>query len=79
MSKVIFAVACIGLMSACSMDPANWETAPVTVQSPQGEVVCQLYSKEITTWDRAISRPDTMSVAQGDAICRAEGVREKNM
>ncbi|MDW4500078.1 hypothetical protein R5H30_18975 [Sulfitobacter sp. D35] len=75
MGRLILFVTGACVLSGCSLDPKAWETAPVTVQTAQGPVVCQLYSENIQTWDRAISRPETMSVEQGDAICLAEGRR----
>ena len=77
--KVIFAVALAStLLAGCSVDPQSFETAPVSVQTPKGVVVCQLYTRERVLWDRAIDRPDTMTVREADNICRAEGTRWKN-
>lgn len=64
-------------LSACQT-PENYETTPVVLQSAQGPVTCQLYTKNLTTWDRAIDRPATMSVKDADALCLAEGKRQKN-
>jgi hypothetical protein len=47
----------------------------VKVSTPQGVVTCQLYKHDRVIWDRAISRPETMSVATADAVCVAEGKR----
>lgn len=58
-------------LSACT--PKDYETPPVTVDTPQGPVVCQLYLKSMVQWDRAISRPDNMSVAAADAVCIEAG------
>lgn len=70
-------VAGTALLAGCSLDPASYETAPVTLQSAKGPVVCQLYSKEIVEWDRSIDRPARMSVKEADDICYAEGLRQK--
>lgn len=72
----ILAIALAGLLAACS--PQQFETAPVTVQTAQGPVVCQLYTRNRLDWDRAISRPEGMTVEQADTICRNEGIRQKN-
>lgn len=76
MRKFELAIGAAGILflGGC-VSPAQYETTPVEVQSAQGVVLCQLYTREITVWDRAIDRPDTMSVQEGDAICRAEGLR----
>ena len=63
-------------LSACAT-PENYETTPVVVQSAQGPVTCQLYTKSIVAWDRAIDRPAKMSVKAADEICQAEGRRQK--
>lgn len=67
----------IALM-ACAPSPEQFETPPVQVQSEKGLVTCQLYTKDTVVWDRAIDRPSTMSVIEGDNICKAEGERRKN-
>lgn len=59
------------------VDPKNFESDPVEVSTEFGVVTCQLYTKESVTWDRAIDRPETMSVNAADAVCRAEGGRRK--
>ncbi|WP_264213566.1 hypothetical protein [Leisingera thetidis] len=60
------------------VSPENYETEPVQIQTSAGVVVCQLYTKDRVLWDRSILRPDSMSVEQADAICRNEGLRQKN-
>ena len=74
---------CGGLVSAiflsgCSIDPQSYETTPVKLKTAKGVVTCQLYTKERVLWDRAIDRPDNMTVREADNICRAEGERLKN-
>lgn len=76
--KISFAFIAVAAISACSIDPKDYETAPVTVQTAQGPVTCQLYTKSMVRWDRSITRPETMSVATADAICLKEGQKEKN-
>lgn len=68
--------AMIGL-SGCSIDPQSYETTPVKLNTAKGVVTCQLYTKERVLWDRAIDRPESMSVREADNICRAEGERQK--
>ena len=66
------------LTAGCSLDPVDYESAPVSLQSPKGTVTCQLYTKERVIWDRAISVPPGMTIAEGDQLCRNEGLRIKN-
>ena len=61
-------------LSGC-ISPEDYETAPVEVSTAQGIVTCQLYMHDRVIWDRAIHRPETMSVATADAVCVAEGKR----
>lgn len=79
MKKLVLTVVGIAALSACSIDPKDWETEPVTVDTPNGQVVCQLYSEDIVRWDRAIERPENMSVETADAYCHNEGVKQKGM
>ena len=66
------------VLAACAPDPRAYETDPVEVQTSQGVVTCQLYTRNIVAWDRAIDRPDTMSVQQADQICKTEGQRQQS-
>lgn len=65
------------LATGCVPSPEEFETEPVRVQTAKGVVTCQLYSPDYVVWDRAIDRPSSMSVQEGDAICKAEGQRRK--
>jgi hypothetical protein len=65
-------------LTAC-VSPKDYETTPVQVATPQGTVTCQLYTKKIVDWDRAIEHPANMSVESADAICHNEGVRRQKM
>ena len=65
------------LVAGCVQGPEQFETTPVKVETPKGVVTCQLYMKNIVSWDRSIDRPSTMSVAEADEICKAEGARHK--
>ncbi|MEM7076440.1 MAG: hypothetical protein AAGA28_09915 [Pseudomonadota bacterium] len=69
----ILAVAAIGL-TGC-INPQRYETVPVQVQTAQGLVTCQLYTRNTVAWDRAIDIPPGMNIATGDQVCRAEGER----
>lgn len=66
-----------GLLAGCSFDPRAHETAPVEVRTADGVVTCQLYRRDLVTWDRAIDHPVGMSVRAADEVCRAEGYRLK--
>ncbi|WP_170480607.1 hypothetical protein [Ruegeria arenilitoris] len=66
----------VAVLSGCIPTPEDLETTPVTVQTPKGEVTCQLYRQDRVSWDRAINFPATkMSVPEADAYCRQEGQR----
>lgn len=78
MLKTAMGLAGLALLTTtgCAIDPRNFETEPVDVATSRGIVTCQLYTKESVVWDRAIDRPDDMSVQEADDICRAEGSRQ---
>jgi hypothetical protein len=67
-------VVCIVGLSGC-MDPRSFETTPVEVATAAGIVTCQLYTPGMVLWDRAINRPESMSIEDADAICSEEGLR----
>lgn len=77
MMKPVWTVAVLAalpLVAACA--PKDMETDPVVLQTPQGAVTCQLYTRSQVLWDRSIHRPETMDVETADALCIAEGKRE---
>lgn len=78
MSKLflLFGTTSVLTLSGC-IDIESYETAPVSVSTPQGVVTCQLYTANRVLWDEAIRVPKGMSIKTGDAICRAEGSRRK--
>ncbi len=78
MKALALAVLAAIALSGCVGDPAGYESDPVTVSTSGGNVVCQLYTKRVVRWDRAIDRPNGMSVQDADAICLQEGERWKN-
>ena len=64
------------LLAGCgSLDPRDFESEPVKVETAKGAVTCQLYTKERVLWDRSIDRPSKMSVEEADAICLEAGRR----
>ena len=73
----ILALPTLALALAGCTSPSQFETAPVVLETPQGPVTCQLYTKADVSWDRAIDRPETMNVQQADALCRNEGIRRQ--
>ncbi len=73
---MLCAAAAIAL-AGCAPDPRSFETTPVKLETSKGIVTCQLYTKERVLWDRAIDRPENMTVREADDICRAEGVRRQ--
>ena len=78
MIRYVLPAAMVAVVAACSINPKDYESPPVTVKTPKGPVVCQLYTKEIVEWDRSIHRPASMSVDEADAVCLEEGRRQKN-
>ena len=73
-ATTILGSAALLALTGC-IDPADYETAPVTVETAKGPVVCQLYRKRQVIWDEAISIPPGMSIKEGDQICINEGKR----
>jgi len=65
--------ATLAIVTACS--PTAYETEPVTLETDEGEVICQLYTHRTVILDRAIHMPHAMHIAEADALCRAEGER----
>lgn len=78
MKQLAFAAFGIAALAACSLDPKDYESDPVTVETVQGPVVCQLYTRKIVRWDRAIHRPETMDTTTADNICLREGQELRN-
>ena len=76
-SLTILAVSGI-MLSACAPNPVDFETPPVVLQTSEGPVTCQLYRTNMVVWDRAIDRPDTMSVETGDNLCKQAGVDRRD-
>lgn len=72
-----FAVPAVLVATVAACTPQQFESEPVTLNTAQGPVVCQLYTKSMLDWDRSISRPDAMSAATADKLCEAEGVRQQ--
>lgn len=64
-------------LSACVGSPRQYETTPVEISTPKGNVTCQLYTREQVIWDRAIARPNNMSTTEADNYCIAEGRRQQ--
>ncbi len=75
--KISAAIACAAALSGC-VPSQSYESAPVQVQTSQGVVTCQLYTKDIVLWDRALSHPTEISAQAADQVCTDEGKRRKN-
>lgn len=75
MFRLALGLATVAVVAGCSLDPKDYETTPVVVDSAAGPVTCQLYTHEQVTWDRSTNRPASMSVTTADNICRQEGYR----
>jgi len=76
-SLTILAVSGI-MLTACAPNPVDFESSPVVLQTSEGPVTCQLYRADMVVWDRAIDRPDTMSVETGDNLCKQAGVERRD-
>lgn len=75
-TKIALTVPLLAMLAGCIPSPEELETAPVKVQTPKGEVTCQLYRPDRVIWDRATNFPATkMSVSEADAYCKQEGQR----
>ena len=48
--NLVVATACGATLAGC-IDPANYTTAPVSVTTQSGTVVCQLYRTNTVLWD----------------------------
>ncbi|MDN5567577.1 MAG: hypothetical protein L0G27_02295 [Paracoccus sp. (in: a-proteobacteria)] len=70
-----FALIAAGALAACT--PKNFESAPVQVDTPEGPVTCQLYTANLTDWDRATDAPAGMSMSVADSYCKREGMAKK--
>ena len=53
----------------------QFESAPVTLQTERGQVVCQLYGINQVVYDTATAWPSNMTEEEADAYCVAEGNR----
>lgn len=73
-TTLLILAAALGLTGCVS--PESLETEPVSVTTPNGVVTCQLYTRNRVLWDRAVHRPDSMSVREADEICVTEGQRQ---
>ena len=65
-------------VSGC-INPEAYETPPVYVSTPSGNVECHLYTTEHVFLDRAINMPSGMSIVEADQICKSEGARRQAM
>ena len=72
--NLVVATAC-GATLAGFIDPANYTTAPVSVTTQSGTVVCQLYRTNTVLWDRAISVPPTCQSVLGMQSVKTKGAR----
>ena len=68
---------------ALALSGCNWydnrkiETPPVTLNTTEGPVICQLYREDIVWYDRAWVKPSTVTTEQANTLCRKEGERIK--
>ena len=87
MTKIFFGLAAIAMVSACSLDPKDYETEPVTIPVPKeyvpvtgkdATITCQLYTKDRVRWDRATSYPEKLTHKHADNACLNEGYRQRD-
>lgn len=71
------AVLAVVALGAAACTPHDLESPPVKVSTPKGDVVCQLYTRSVLDWDRAIKVPAGMSAETADGICRNRGIEWK--
>lgn len=70
--SLLIGVSCLTALAGCS--PAVLlKTKPVKVNTPKGQVICQLYSKQMVAWDISTDRPENMSKMEADEYCRQIG------
>ncbi|MDA5094380.1 hypothetical protein O2N63_09815 [Aliiroseovarius sp. KMU-50] len=74
-SSLVFAAMAAGVLTGCA-GKASFESNPVQIETPNGVVVCQLYTRDRVQWDEAIAVPSGMTKAEGDAYCVQEGYRQ---
>lgn len=69
-------LATAGVLAGCSAESRrSYESTPVKIETSEGVVTCQLYTRERVLWDRAIERSSTISAEDANALCVAEGLR----
>lgn len=73
--NIILPVFAIAALSACSLK--DFESEPVVVDTPAGQVTCQLYTQSMTSGDRAIDAPAGMAIPTADSYCKQEGMARK--
>lgn len=56
-------------LTGCVADSSDYETKPVTINTPEGKVTCQLYTKRFVKWDKAIRKPADMTFKRANDIC----------
>lgn len=55
----------------------QFESPEIAVSTSDGTVVCQLYTRDDSSWDRAVSRPAALTDDEANAICLEEGARRR--
>ncbi len=74
--KLATVLVVLGAVAGCVPSPSQYETEPVRLPAAKGEVTCQLYTKKMVYWDRAIDWPRNMTAQEADDICKDEGRRQ---
>ncbi len=67
---VLGSLAVLSLLGGCK---ASFASDPVRVPTAQGDVICQLYNRDMVWWDEALRFPRTMGEQNADDICIQAG------
>lgn len=68
--KPLLCLTSLCLLAACA-------SAPIEVETHQGQVTCQNYTKGTVLWDNAVKRPAGMTKDEADYYCRQKGLADQ--
>ena len=61
------ALAALLFVGGCTQ--TAFESAPLTSRTPDGDIVCQLYTQRSRAWDEVIAHPATVEKTEADQFC----------
>lgn len=73
--KRCLAVSMLAVVALSGCTKESMRSTPVTVQTPEGPVICQLYTRELLWWDEATSYPPSLTQEAANQACKEEGQR----